>query len=199
VLVVSILGSSMAFIDGPVVNVALPALQSSLHATISQVQWVVESYALCLAALLLVGGALGDLYSRRKVFATGVGVFALASAWCGLSPNVDQLIVARAVQGVGGALLGIESLDDRRDLGHLIEADEGVDLARHFDQHAILVVQGKASEIVAHRQPPDMRAEADSLYETADTQTQATRGDGSSAMADVEIHARVHAQSPAHP
>lgn len=105
VLVVSILGSSMAFIDGTVVNVALPALQSSLHATISQVQWVVESYALCLAALLLVGGALGDLYSRRIVFATGVALFALASAWCGLSPNVAQLIMARALQGLGGALL----------------------------------------------------------------------------------------------
>jgi EmrB/QacA subfamily drug resistance transporter len=105
VLAVAILGSSMAFIDGTVVNVALPALQSSLHATISQVQWVVESYALFLAALLLVGGALGDLISLRKVFGTGVAVFALASAWCGISPNVDQLIVARAVQGVGGALL----------------------------------------------------------------------------------------------
>lgn len=105
VLAVSILGSSMAFIDGTVVNVALPALQSSLHATISQVQWVVESYALVLAALLLVGGALGDLYSRRSVFATGVAVFALASAWCGLSPSVAQLIAARALQGLGGALL----------------------------------------------------------------------------------------------
>ena len=105
VLIVSILGSSMAFIDGTVVNVALPALQSSLGATIGQVQWVVESYALFLAALLLVGGALGDRYSRRMVFAAGVVVFGLASAWCGLAPNVNQLIVARAVQGIGGALL----------------------------------------------------------------------------------------------
>jgi EmrB/QacA subfamily drug resistance transporter len=105
VLVVSILGSSMAFIDGTVVNVALPALQTSLHATISQVQWVVESYALFLAALLLLGGALGDLTSRRKVFAAGVAIFAAASAWCGLSSNLSQLIVARALQGVGGALL----------------------------------------------------------------------------------------------
>ena len=105
VLIVSILGSSMAFIDGTVVNVALPALQTSLGATIGQVQWVVESYALFLAALLLVGGALGDRYSRRMVFAAGVVVFGLASAWCGLAPNVTQLIVARAVQGIGGALL----------------------------------------------------------------------------------------------
>ena len=105
VLAVSILGSSMAFIDGTVVNVALPALQSSLGATIGQVQWVVEAYALFLAALLLVGGALGDRFSRRKVFASGVVVFALASAWCGLSPSVTQLVVARALQGMGAALL----------------------------------------------------------------------------------------------
>ena len=100
----AILGSSMAFIDGTVVNVALPALQSSLHATINDVQWIVESYALFLA-LLLAGGSLGDLYSRRKVFAVGVALFAAASVWCGLSPGVGQLVFARAVQGVGGALL----------------------------------------------------------------------------------------------
>ena len=105
VLAVSILGSSMAFIDGTVVNLALPALQTSLGATIGQVQWVVESYALLLAALLLVGGALGDLVSRRTVFAAGVVVFALASAWCGLSRTVGELIAARALQGTGGALL----------------------------------------------------------------------------------------------
>src|SRR5256885_15554375 len=105
VLVAAILGSSMVFIDGTVVNVALPALQSALHATISDVQWVVESYALFLSALLLTGGSLGDLYSRRKVFAAGVTLFSLASAWCGVSPNVSHLIAARALQGVGGALL----------------------------------------------------------------------------------------------
>jgi EmrB/QacA subfamily drug resistance transporter len=105
VLAVSILGSSIAFIDGTVVNVALPALQSSLGATLREVQWVVEAYALFLAALLLVGGALGDRLSRRKVFAAGVVLFALASAWCGLAPNVSHLVAARAVQGVGGALL----------------------------------------------------------------------------------------------
>jgi MFS family permease len=105
VLTAAILGSSMVFIDGTVVNVALPALQSALHATISDVQWVVESYALLLSALLLTGGSLGDLYSRRKVFAAGVMLFSLASAWCGISPNVSQLIAARALQGVGGALL----------------------------------------------------------------------------------------------
>ena len=77
VLAATILGSSMAFIDGTVVNVALPALQSGLGATVSDVQWIVESYALLLAALLLPGGSLGDLYGRRKIFATGVVVFRL--------------------------------------------------------------------------------------------------------------------------
>ena len=84
---------------------ALPALQSALHATIADVQWVVESYALFLAALLLIGGSLGDLYGRRKIFAAGVVLFTVASAWCGLAPNIRQLIVARGLQGIGGALL----------------------------------------------------------------------------------------------
>jgi EmrB/QacA subfamily drug resistance transporter len=105
ILAATILGSSMAFIDGTVVNVALPALQSALHATLADVQWVVESYALFLATLLLVGGSLGDMYGRRKIFAAGVVLFSLASAWSGLSPNVRQLIVARGLQGIGGALL----------------------------------------------------------------------------------------------
>jgi EmrB/QacA subfamily drug resistance transporter len=105
VLAATILGSSMAFIDGTVVNVALPALQSDLRANVSDVQWIVESYALFVAALLLVGGSLGDLYGRRKIFAIGVTLFAAASAWCGLAPNIAQLVTARAVQGVGGALL----------------------------------------------------------------------------------------------
>src|SRR3981189_221498 len=105
ILATTILGSSMAFIDGTVVNVALPALQSDLHATIADVQWVVESYALFLAALLLIGGSLGDLYGRRKIFAAGVVLFTVASAWCGLALNIGQLIVARGLQGIGGALL----------------------------------------------------------------------------------------------
>jgi EmrB/QacA subfamily drug resistance transporter len=105
ILAATILGSSMAFIDGTVVNVALPALQSDLGATIAQVQWVVESYALFLAALLLIGGSLGDIYGRRKIFVAGVALFLVASTWCGLAPNIQQLIIARGLQGVGGALL----------------------------------------------------------------------------------------------
>ena len=95
----------MAFIDGTVVNVALPALQSALGATISQVQWVVESYALFLAALLLIGGSLGDIYGRRKIFVAGVVLFSGASIWCGLAANIRLLIIARGLQGIGGALL----------------------------------------------------------------------------------------------
>ncbi|SAL33089.1 MFS transporter [Caballeronia telluris] len=105
VLLAAILGSSMAFIDGTVVNVALAALQASLHATASQLQWVVEAYALTLASLLLLGGSLGDLYGRRKIFAAGVVIFAAASAWCGLAETVYTLITARAMQGIGAALL----------------------------------------------------------------------------------------------
>lgn len=105
ILAATILGSSMAFIDGTVVNVALPALQNNLNATVVDVQWVIESYALFLASLLLVGGALGDHFGRRIVFIIGVALFTLASVWCGLAPKVSQLIIARAVQGVGGALL----------------------------------------------------------------------------------------------
>jgi EmrB/QacA subfamily drug resistance transporter len=105
VLAATILGSSMAFVDGTVVNVALPAIQASLHATLRDAQWVVESYGLFLAALLLTGGTLGDLYGRRRVFAIGVGLFAASSAWCGLAPDIGQLIVARGLQGIGGALL----------------------------------------------------------------------------------------------
>ena len=105
ILAATILGSSMAFIDGTVVNVALPALQSSFNASARDMLWVVESYALCLAALILVGGSLGDRYGRRRVFCAGTALFALASIGCGLAPGVRQLIVARAAQGAAGALL----------------------------------------------------------------------------------------------
>src|SRR5437870_5384319 len=105
VLVATILASSMAFIDGTVVNVALPALQANLNATIVDVQWVIEAYSLLLAALLLVGGSLGDHYGRRRVFLTGVALFACASAACGFAADIRQLIAARALQGFGAAML----------------------------------------------------------------------------------------------
>ena len=105
VLLATILGSSMAFIDGTVVNVALPVLQLDLKATAADVQWVVEAYALFLAALILVGGSLGDHFGRRRIFAIGVSLFAVSSVLCGLAPTIVLLIVARAMQGIGGALL----------------------------------------------------------------------------------------------
>ncbi len=105
VLAAAILASSMAFIDGTVVNVALPFLQTDLQATAIGIQWVVEAYSLFLSALLLVGGSLGDRYGRRRIFNIGVVIFAVASALCGLAANIEQLIAARAAQGIGGAML----------------------------------------------------------------------------------------------
>jgi EmrB/QacA subfamily drug resistance transporter len=95
----------MAFIDSTVVNVAMSAIQTAFHATVMDVQWVVESYGLLLSALILVGGSLGDIFGRRRMFAVGVAIFAVASAACGVASNIDQLIVARSIQGVGAALL----------------------------------------------------------------------------------------------
>jgi EmrB/QacA subfamily drug resistance transporter len=110
VLAASVLGSSMAFIDGTVVNVALPVLQRALGATATEVQWVVEGYALCLAALLLTGGALADKVGRRRIFAFGVALFAAASVGCASAPTIHWLIAARAIQGLGAALLVPTSL-----------------------------------------------------------------------------------------
>src|SRR5262245_5058682 len=105
ILAATILGSSLAFIDGTVVNLALPALQTELKATVVDAQWIVEAYAVLLAALMLVGGTLGDIYGRKRIYLTGIVIFAASSAWCGLAPNVRQLIWARALQGIGASLL----------------------------------------------------------------------------------------------
>jgi EmrB/QacA subfamily drug resistance transporter len=105
VLAATILASSMAFIDSTVVNVALPALQSNFGANVVDVQWVIEAYGLTLAALILVGGSMGDLFGRRLMFLLGVALFALASAACGVAGSIHQLIFARAVQGIGAAFL----------------------------------------------------------------------------------------------
>ena len=103
-LVATIAGSGMSFIDGTAVNVALPVLQRDLNTTLAGAQWVIEGYSLFLSALILIGGALGDLYGRRLVYAAGIGLFALASIACAFAPNIEFLIVARCIQGVGGAL-----------------------------------------------------------------------------------------------
>src|SRR5258707_5080714 len=105
ILAATILGSSMAFIDSTVVNVALPALQATFRATVVDVQWVVESYGLFLGALILVGGSLGDLFGRRLIFVVGVIIFAAASSSCAAASSIRLLIIARSVQGMGAALL----------------------------------------------------------------------------------------------
>jgi EmrB/QacA subfamily drug resistance transporter len=110
VLAAAVLGSGVALLDSTVVNVALPALGKDLHADFSALQWTVNGYTLVLAALILLGGSLGDRFGRRRVFVVGVTWFAVASALCGIAPNVGTLVAARALQGVGGALLTPGSL-----------------------------------------------------------------------------------------
>jgi EmrB/QacA subfamily drug resistance transporter len=109
-LTATILGSSLTFVDATVVNVALPALQAELHATITDVQWVIEAYALFLGGLILVGGAIGDQFGRKRTFLAGVILFTIASIACGLAGSTRALIAARAVQGIGAAFLVPASL-----------------------------------------------------------------------------------------
>ncbi|BCL21906.1 MFS transporter [Streptomyces tuirus] len=110
VLLTTVLGSSMAMLDSTVVNVALPRIGRDLDANLSALQWTVNAYMVTLAGLILLGGALGDRFGRRKVFVVGVVWFAVASLLCGIAPNAGVLIAARALQGVGGALLTPGSL-----------------------------------------------------------------------------------------
>ncbi|MCL4562234.1 MAG: MFS transporter [Chloroflexi bacterium] len=105
ILAATILASSMAFIDGSALNVAIPALQASLNASGAELLWVLNAYLLMLAALILVGGSLGDRWGRKKVFMAGIGLFILASMASGLSPSIQWMIAARVVQGIGGALM----------------------------------------------------------------------------------------------
>jgi EmrB/QacA subfamily drug resistance transporter len=110
VLTVAVLGSGMAFLDGTVVNVALPDIGRDLGASTSSLQWILNGYLLTLASLILLGGSLGDRHGRRRIFVLGVGVFTVASAICAAAPNTDLLVAARLLQGVGGALLTPGSL-----------------------------------------------------------------------------------------
>ena len=105
VIFAAILGSGIAFLDGTVVNVALPEIQRDLGGGLSGLQWILDGYLLTLSALLLLGGALGDEYGRKRVFVVGLLWFTAASLLCGIAPNVGTLIAARALQGIGGALL----------------------------------------------------------------------------------------------
>ena len=110
VLVVAVLGSGIAFLDGTVVNVALPDIGEDLDASTSSLQWILNGYLLTLASLILLGGSLGDRYGRRRVFVVGVAVFTAASLLCAMAPNAGVLVAARLVQGIGGALLTPGSL-----------------------------------------------------------------------------------------
>ena len=110
IIAATVLGSSMAMLDATVVNVALPTIGNELHTSLAGLQWVVTAYTLTLAGLILLGGALGDRFGRRRVFLIGVTWFALSSALCGLAPNIGVLIAARGLQGIGGALLTPGSL-----------------------------------------------------------------------------------------
>ncbi len=120
-LAATILGSSMAFIDGSAVNVALPSIQAELGASVAAIQWVVNAYLLFLGSLVLVGGSLGDKLGRRTVFIAGISLFTLASIACGLAPAAGALIAARAVQGIGAALLVPSSLAI---IGAVFDVDE---------------------------------------------------------------------------
>src|SRR5690349_17554157 len=110
VVAATVLGSGMAALDATVVGIALPAIGRDFHAGMTSLQWIVTGYTLTLAGLLLVGGALGDRYGRRRIFVVGVVWFALASVLCGIAPGAGYLIGARALQGAGGALLTPSSL-----------------------------------------------------------------------------------------
>src|SRR5690606_3546257 len=105
VLAATVLGSGIAFLDGTVVNVALPAISGDFGTSIGGLQWTLNAYLVTLSALLLLGGSLGDRYGRRAVFVAGLAWFTFASVLCGLAPGSGFLVAARALQGVGGALL----------------------------------------------------------------------------------------------
>jgi MFS family permease len=110
VLFATVLGSGIAFLDATVVNVALPTIGRELDASVAGLQWIVNGYTLTLASLILIGGSLGDRFGRRRVFLIGIAWFAVASLLCGLAPDAGTLVAARALQGVGGALLTPGSL-----------------------------------------------------------------------------------------
>ncbi|MEM7567817.1 MAG: MFS transporter, partial [Pseudomonadota bacterium] len=105
IMTAAILGSSIAFIDGSIVSVALPAIREGLGASLAEMQWVINGYALMLAAFILPAGSAGDVFGRKRVFLIGVAVYTLASLWCGLARSGPELIVARIVEGVGGAFM----------------------------------------------------------------------------------------------
>ena len=131
-LLATVLGSGMAMLDGTVVNLALPRIAADLDASFSGLQWILNGYTLSLAGLILLGGALGDRFGRRRMFVLGAGGFTLASLACALAPNVELLVAARVVQGAAAALLTPGSLAilqasfDQHDRGRAIGAWSGL-------------------------------------------------------------------------
>ncbi|ASL48026.1 Multidrug resistance protein Stp [Burkholderia sp. AD24] len=216
-LAATILGSSMAFIDGSVVNVALPSIQTELGASVAAIQWVVDAYLLFLGALVLVGGSLGDKLGRRTVFIAGIVLFTLASIGCGLAPDAAALIAARAVQGVGAALLVPSSLAiigavfDDRERGQAIGTWAGVGaitsalgpvsggwLVDAFSWRAIFFLNvpiACATVALAVIAVPDSRQDDDAVVEPVGG---GARGDGSAQVdADVEVDAPVRGDANA--
>ena len=126
VLAATVIGSGMSFLDGLIVNIALPKIDHDIHLGVSGLQWVVSGYLLSISALILLGGALGDLYGRRRIYIVGLVIFTIASMGCGLAPTTFWLIIARIVQGIGGALMVpaslaiIQSVFDPEDRGQAI-------------------------------------------------------------------------------
>ncbi|CAM4119542.1 MFS transporter [Kibdelosporangium persicum] len=132
VLATTIMASGMAMLDGTIVNVALPRIGTELDASVAGLQWILDGYLLSLASLILIAGSLGDRYGRRKVFVIGIVWFGLASLLCGIAPNTELLVVARILQGIGGALLTpgslaiLQSSFDRADRARAIGAWSGL-------------------------------------------------------------------------
>src|SRR5918996_1166252 len=132
VVFATVLGSGIAFLDSTVVNVALPAIGEEFGNDIASLQWVIESYLLTLGSLILLGGSMGDLYGRRRLFVLGLGAFTAASVLCGIAPSVELLIVARGLQGIGAAMLVpgslaiIQSSFHHEDRGRAIGAWSGL-------------------------------------------------------------------------
>ena len=110
VLLATVLGSGIAFLDATVVNVALPTIGTELNASVAGLQWIVNGYTLTLASLILIGGSLGDRFGRRRIFLVGIVWFAATSLLCGMAPTSETLVAARALEGIGGALLTPASL-----------------------------------------------------------------------------------------
>ena len=161
VLAATVLGSGITMLDGTVVNVALPRIGADLHADFAGLQWVVTGYTLTLASFILLGGALGDRFGRRRIFSFGIVWFAVASATCAAAPSLGWLIAGRMLQGVGGALLAPGSLAiisaafDAGDRGRAVGAWSGLGGVTTGLRHVLeLTLAGQSRSLINTRRPP---------------------------------------------